>query len=132
MGAWDFGSFCTAGKPPCPQNPRFRGGVLRVFWGGKCQLYFYGRGDFSDTMIIWVRVLSPPDPSADTLPIVNDCIPKSQTPNRNVFVEGPNPFRKTVEGVAILNHVSKNNLPKCLSNKGKMAIFRVFLILRLF
>ena len=32
----------SAGKPPCPKIPRFRGGVLGSWRGGKCRFYFMG------------------------------------------------------------------------------------------
>ena len=45
---WAPGIFVvlSAGKPPRPKNPRFRGSWF--FGRGGCQFYFYGRGDFSD------------------------------------------------------------------------------------
>ena len=41
----------SAGKPPCPQNSSFLGGGVFCFGRGgcKCQFYFYGRGDFSES-----------------------------------------------------------------------------------
>ena len=51
MGAWLF-LVHSAEKPPCPQNSAFLGGGVLGFSGrgrgGKCQFYFYGRGDFPE------------------------------------------------------------------------------------
>ena len=51
MGVWDFWFFLQE-NPHAHKMPRFKSGYFGFFLGGggvgKCQFYFYGRGNFSD------------------------------------------------------------------------------------
>ena len=52
MGAWHFLVLSAGKKNPMPTKiPPFGGGFWVFLEGGgwKCQFYFYGRGDFSET-----------------------------------------------------------------------------------